>query len=339
MARGGVPRPLVRRPVSITVLIVAVLLTFVVLPVGLLIGGLFDLAAMAGGDRRFRRVRGVLLVCALLVVDFVWFVMVQTILLTALVRGRDWREARLHWMMDTWSTALLRVIGAIVPVTFDVEALADVPLQNSIIIARHRSHLDALLPAWLIGKAGLKARYTLKEDLRWEPNIDIVGHALPHRFVTRAPENLDAELEAIRELAGYVDESSAAVIFPEGTFFSERRKQQIVRSLDRKGSRHVEAARSMQYLLPPRPGGTLSLLEGAPHADVIILGHSGFEAFGSIRDILRNLGGAHRVHISAWRIRRTEVPTEREARIDWLFERWLELDRWVAAQHREVQRR
>lgn len=338
MARG-VPRASVRRPISITVLALLFLVALVALPIGLLIGLMLDTLSAAVGNRQLRRTRTVLLVCSLIVIDFISFLAVLVILAAGTVTSRDRRNARLHWMMKTWTTAIMRAISTFVPMTIDETALAQVPLNNSIIVARHRSHLDAVLPASIIGRSGLMARYTLKEDLRWEPNIDLVGHALPHRFVTRAPENLDAELDRIRELAGYIDQSSAALIFPEGTFFTEQRKQQIIASLERRDPRHAEAARAMRYLLPPRPAGTLALLDGAPDADVVILGHTGFEPFGSIPEILRNLGGQHSVRVFAQRIPRSDIPRGREARIDWLFDRWLELDRAIAAHHGAVPHR
>jgi len=337
MARG-VPPPIVRRPISITVLIVSFLALPVLLPIALAIGLLGDLVRAVAGPRRLAWTRSVLLIGALIIVDFVAFLGVLAIFAASIVGSRSRRDARFHRIMTQWTTAIMGVVGATIPMRFDTTPIADVPLENSIIVARHRSLLDAVLPATIIGRSGLMARYTLKEDLRWEPNIDIVGHAIPHRFVTRSPENLEAELERIQELGAYIDHRSAAVIFPEGTFFTERRKQQIVASLERRDPRHADAARSMQYLLPPRPGGTLALLEGAPNADVVILGHVGFEPFGSIRQILRNAGGSHVVRLHAWRFSRSEVPDDREDRIDWLFERWLELDRWIAAEHAAVER-
>ena len=323
-----------RRPISITLLITSALLLPIVLPVALLVAIAVDLGRALRGTRRLATTRSVVLIAVLIVVDLVAFIAVIVIFVVSAVGPRSRRDARFHRIMTRWTTAITSVVGAVVPIEFDLTGLERVPLQNTIIIARHRSLLDAVLPAMIIGRAGLRARYTLKEDLRWEPNIDLVGHALPHRFITRAPDDLDAELERIRELGDHIDERSAAVIFPEGTFFTEKRKQRIVASLERRDPDHADAARAMHYLLPPRPGGTLALLEGAPEADVVILGHVGFEPFGSIPEILRNAGGEHRVRVRAWRIPRSEVPAAREDRIDWLFDRWLELDRWIAAHHR-----
>lgn len=333
MARG-VPPAVVRRPISITLLITSALLLPIVLPIAVVAGLAFDLVRALRGTRRLSMTRSVVLIAALIVVDLVAFIGVIAIFVVSAFGPRQARDVRFHRIMARWTSTIVSVVGALVPMEFDMAQIERVPLQNAIVIARHRSLLDAVLPAVILARAGLLARYTLKEDLRWEPNIDLVGHAIPHRFITRAPQNLDVELERIRELGAYIDEHSAGVIFPEGTFFTEKRKRQIVASLERRDPGHADAARSMNYLLPPRPGGTLALLDGAPRADVVILGHVGFEPFGSIPEIFRNTGGRHIVRVCGWRIPRSEVPEGREDRIDWLFDRWVELDRWIDSQHR-----
>ena len=89
----------------------------------------------------------------------------------------------------------------------------------------------------------------------------------------------------------------------------------------------------MNYLLPPRPAGTLAFLEGAPDADIIVLGHVGYEPFSTIKDILANLGSEHSIIVRAWRFARETVPTDPTAQIDWLFDRWLEGDEWISSHH------
>ncbi len=332
MARG-VPRPAIRRPISIVALTVFFLLLPVITPVGLVIAVVADLVERARGTRGFRRSRAVLLVSALIAVDFLSFLITLSIFVLSPGGASPRRDERFHWLMTAWTTAIMRVLAATVPFSIDRSGISDVTLANTIIVSRHRSLLDAVLPASIIGQAGLMARYTLKEDLRWEPNIDLVGHAIPHRFVTRSPENLEAELAQIKELGAFIGPESAGLIFPEGTFFTERRKEQVVTSLERRDPQHAELARRMRYLLPPRPGGTLALLEGAPDADVVIMGHVGFEPFGTLTEIVQNLGGDNQVTMKAWRYSRSEIPTDQPGQIDWLFERWLELDEWVAQEH------
>ena len=76
------------------------------------------------------------------------------------------------------------------------------------------------------------------------------------------------------------------------------------------------------------------MLEAAPNADVLMLGHVGVEPFGSIPEILANLGDRrHRLRVKAWRFDRSSIPIDADAQIQWLFERWLEMDEWIASHH------
>ena len=58
------------------------------------------------------------------------------------------------------------------------------------------------------------------------------------------------------------------------------------------------------------------------------------DSFGSLGEILRNLGGNRSVTLMARRFPRSEVPNDKDAQISWLFDRWQELDDWVELQHR-----
>jgi hypothetical protein len=101
----------------------------------------------------------------------------------------------------------------------------------------------------------------------------------------------------------------------------------------RSGSRPELAARAeaLQHVLPPRPAGTLALLDGAPHADVVVLGHHGFEQFTSLKAIQRAVPFREPIRVWMWRVSRAQVPATRDERVDWLYEQWLALDRSVAA--------
>jgi len=284
-----------------------------------------------------RRSRVVLLLSTLFLVDLIGRVVVFGAWLISPFGLRVMRpksQARYRSIMTWWTNRLINTISRIVPLPFDTSELDETLLAgNAIVVSRHRSLLDAVYPSVLFGNLGLTALYTLKEDLRWEPNIDIVGHRMGHVFVTRAPQNLDAVLEPIRHLATRIDENSVGVIFPEGTFFTETRKARAIAHLEERDPDHVAAAQQMQYLLPPHPAGTLALLDGAPDADVIMLGHAGFEPFGTIGQILASLGADHAVVVRAWRFARSTIPTDPSAQIDWLFDRWVEMDAWICNYH------
>jgi len=329
-----VPGPWIRRPASILGLILATLLSPLVSPIALLLAFLADLFTRTP---RFRRTRVVSLLTALTFVDFAGLVIVFSIWLVSPFGRRTRTEkdqSRYQRVMAWWTNKLIGAISAASPLPIDRSELDEQLLMgNAIVIGRHRSLLDAVLPAAIIGEVGVRTLYVLKEDLRWEPNIDIVGHRMGHVFVDRQAQGENDELKPIRELASRIDEESVGVIFPEGTFFNERRKARAVKALEKLNPTHAEMAQRMKYLLPPRPAGTLALLEAAPDADVVILGHVGFEPFGTIGQIMANLGAQHRVTVRAWRYPREALPTNNDELIDWLFERWAELDRWIGSHH------
>jgi 1-acyl-sn-glycerol-3-phosphate acyltransferase len=333
---SGVPSPWIRRPIAITLVLVACILVPVVGPVALIFALVGDLIRR---DRGLRYSRSVLVVSLLLLVELGGLIMTVVIWVLAPFGYRMHRErvqSQYRHLMRWWGSQLFRVLRICLPLEFDYSQLDSALLDgNAIVIGRHRSMCDAILPAVIFGTDRNYVRYTLKEDLRWDPNIDIVSHFMSHRFITRSPPDLEAELAPIRELGSRIDDNAVAVIFPEGTFFSEKRKAQVLRSLERKDPSHAEAARNMNYLLPPRPAGTLALMEGAPTADIIVLGHIGYEPYGTVRQVFAHLGQKQRITIRAWRYPRDSVPVTEAARIEWLFDRWSELDTWITEEHQK----
>lgn len=316
------------------ILLLLGLLTPIVGPLALVVALIGDLI---GGNRRLRRSRGVLLVCTLIIIDVMGRALVFGNWLIAPV-GINLRgiksQRRYRWIMTWWTTALMWAITRIIPLPLDTSELDQELLGgNAVVVGRHRSVLDAVLPAMVFGRRGLTALYTLKEDLRWEPNMDIVGHRMGHVFVTRSPKDLEAELEPIRHLGTRIDKDSVGVIFPEGTFFSAKRKARALASIAKRNPERLALAETLDYVLPPRPAGTLALLEGAADADIIMMGHTGFEPYSSIGEIFKNMGAIHPVRLKAWRFPRAEIPTEREELIEWLFTQWNVLDDWIASHH------
>lgn len=310
------------------------LLTPFVAPVALAAGIVWDLITRTP---RFRRTRVVALISSLILIDLAGRILVFGNWLIApfgtRVAGVK-SQRRYRWIMTRWTQAIMAAIRGITPLPFDYSELDESLLGgNAIVVGRHRSLLDAVFPAMLFGGRGLTALYTLKEDLQWEPNMDIVGQRMGHVFVRRQPEDLDAELKPIRALAARIDKDKVGVIFPEGTFFTPERRARALSSIATKNPERLPLAEQMEYVLPPRPAGTLALLEGAPDADVIILAHTGFEPFGSLKSIIANMGAQHSIKVRAWRYARSEIPTEPTAQIEWLFERWLEMDEWIATKH------
>ena len=91
----------------------------------------------------------------------------------------------------------------------------------------------------------------------------------------------------------------------------------------------LERAQQLQNVLPPRPGGTLALLEATAPADVVVLAHHGLDGFAQLRDIWAGGMVNTTVQVEFWRIPRHDLPTERTEQIDWLYDAWTRVDAWI----------
>ncbi|MCB0994333.1 MAG: lysophospholipid acyltransferase family protein [Acidimicrobiales bacterium] len=236
---------------------------------------------------------------------------------------------RLHWW---WTGSLVRAMQRFLALELEIDG--DLPHGRPlVVISRHCSFGDALLPSALLGEHHrYELRHVLKRELVWDPCLDLVGNRLENHFVDRAPDDNSSELEAIRSLAIGIRGAQAAVIFPEGTFRTPRRHERAVERLRGRQPHLADRAARMSHVLPPRPAGTGALLDAAPDADVLILGHVGFESFSSFAEIIANVPFRAPVRIRYWLHERATVPDDADARMAWLFEQWEHLDAWVASQ-------
>jgi 1-acyl-sn-glycerol-3-phosphate acyltransferase len=240
-----------------------------------------------------------------------------------------------HARLQLWSSGLLarraeQLLGLRMEVDPGDQAWPTGPL---IVLARHASVADAAVPGLVTAEAmsGIDTPVicgVLMSELLSDPGFDLVYHRLGSVFVDRTD---GAQARArIRALAEDLTDGSAAVIFPEGRLF---RPDRLQRSLDRLGESdplRAERLSGLANVLPPRPGGVLELLEGAPGADVVIIEHRGFESVPAIADLCRRAPVEHPVQVRARLFTRPQIPMTARGRIEWLDQRWLEMDRWIA---------
>ncbi len=330
-----VPGPWRRRTISGLTLFGSALLTPIVAPIASAIAYVRD---RRSGTGRLRNTRLVALIASMVMLDLAGRIIVFGIWLqgpVGLNRTSPRIQSKYRSVMTWYTAGITTIIAKFAPLPVDSSELDESLLTgNAIVIARHRSIFDATLPAALFGSRGLLVLYTLKDELQWDPNLDIVGHRMGHVFVNRNPKNVEKELEPIRELAARIDDHSVGVIFPEGTFFNETRLKRAISAIQRRNPERAEIAQQMRHLLPPRPAGTLAMLEAAPNADVIMVGHVGVEPFGSLKEVFANVGDLrHRLRLKVWRFDRSDIPTDEDEQTDWLFERWLEMDQWIDSHH------
>jgi 1-acyl-sn-glycerol-3-phosphate acyltransferase len=173
-------------------------------------------------------------------------------------------------------------------------------------------------------------RVVLKNTMGWDPMIDVVLHRIPARFISTRPQrghDLDSEIAA---LATGLDENDAFVIFPEGGNFTPERRRRGIDRLRKLGlERMAQRAEQMTHVLAPKPGGLLAALDAAPEADVVLVAHTGLDHLVTVTDLWRELPMDKILVMRWWQVARDEIPADRDARIDWLFGWWEQIDAWV----------
>lgn len=232
-----------------------------------------------------------------------------------------------------WTRALLGAIRSLFALRFELEDAGAAACGPLLVLARHASLADVLLPAVLVaGRQRLRLRWVLKRELLVDPCLDVVGARLPNVFVDRSAAQSEREIAAVAGLAAELGPGDGVLIYPEGARATKSGRERALARLAAAGSpARLERLRGLRHLLPPRAGGSLALLAAAPGADVLVLGHLGFEGLARVGDLLSGSLVGRTVKVRFWRHPAAAVPREREAALAWLDERWLELDRWVDA--------
>jgi len=233
-------------------------------------------------------------------------------------------------IQQAWAGTLLAAVRGIFGIRLEVtgqDAIAPGPI---LLMVRHASIVDNLLPATLVGRPhSIRLRYVLKRELLSDPCLDVAGNRLPNYFVTRDSKDSEGELKAIRELGGGLGRNDGVLIYPEGTRFTAAKQARALERLEGGDPDIFERAQRLRHVLPPRPGGTLTLLDATDPADVVVLAHQGLDGFAHLRDIWEGGMVNTTVTVGFWRIPRSELPVERANQITWLYDVWTRLDTWI----------
>lgn len=201
-----------------------------------------------------------------------------------------------------------------------------------LVLSRHAGPGDSvLLMQTLMNRDHLRRpRVVMKDLMQLDPVVDVYCNRLRSAFVGSSQQSRDRAEATVAELACDLGDEDALLIFPEGGNFTPRRRQRAILSLRRKGhDESAERAEAMQHVLPPQPGGVLAGIGAAPHADVVFVAHTGLEHILGARDVWRALPQDKTLHMRWWFWPADRVPVDRQQRIDWLFDRWDEIDDWI----------
>lgn len=202
-----------------------------------------------------------------------------------------------------------------------------------LVMCRHAGPGDSFILMYaLLHWYHREPRVVLKNTLAWEPAIDVILNRIPARFISPNPaagEDLESQIAA---LATGLDDNDAFVIFPEGGNFTPERRDRGIARLRRLGlERMAVRAEEMTHVLAPRPGGVLAALEAAPDADVLMVAHTGLDHLVTVSDLWRELPMDKQITMRWWQVSRAEIPEDRDARIEWLYGWWEQIDVWIEA--------
>jgi len=250
--------------------------------------------------------------------------------------SRDFRSARwtdVHRRLQLWwAKGLFRAAERILRLTLEVEGAEAIGTGPLVVLIRHASLADSLLPSVVLGARGVRLRYVMKRELLWDPCLDVVGQRLQNAFIRRGSADGATELAAIADLGKDLGAGEGVLLYPEGTRFTPAKR---ARALQRIAASErpdlLVRAQAFEAVLPPRSAGALALLDAAPNADVLFFAHSGLEGLASIADITRLGVSARQIRVRLWRVPRPEVPADRDARVLWLYDEWARVDAFVTA--------
>jgi 1-acyl-sn-glycerol-3-phosphate acyltransferase len=321
-----------RRLWTIPFIVVLFVVVTAALPVLLVLALAADTWRYARHRRSFVIVRGILFGWVYLAVE-VWALAMLLLIWIASAFGL-WRRGELAMtfrLQMMWSAILFGTLRVVFSLGLEVENDEVVAPGPVVVMVRHASMIDTLLPSTLVSRRrGILLRYVLKDELRLDPALDIAGHRLVNHFVDRTGDSA-AQIEHVRLLTDRLGEKEGVLIYPEGTRFTEEKRTRVLNRLHEIDPHRAERAERLHHTLPPRLGGPLVLLDPVTPCDVVLMAHVGLDGLASIGRLLDGTVVGSTIRVQFWRIPRGEIPEGREERIDWLFDQWERIDAWIAA--------
>lgn len=247
--------------------------------------------------------------------------------------GRS-RERLLGWtwqIQQLWVGFFFDVVRRLLGLRVEVEGGECVRPGPVIVLIRHASIVDNLLPSvFVAARERIHLRYVLKRELLSEPCLDIAGQRLPNYFVQRETGE-KVERERVRALAEGMGPDDGFLLYPEGTRFTPARRDRALEKIAEKDPARAARLAPIRHLLPPKPGGVLAVLDGAPGTDVVVMAHQGFDGMRLISDIWDGELTGRVICVRFTRIPASGIPAGRDRRVEWLDNVWLEMDEWVGS--------
>lgn len=240
-------------------------------------------------------------------------------------KSRRRHERLQQWSLDVMARRAEKLLG----LRLDIHPDLSVVLRPGpvIVLCRHVNLIDASLPTLLCQRLGMQTRGMIMAELLADPGFDLIYGRTGSVFIPR--EHGPEALAMVARLSEGVDSNTAIVVFPEGRLFRPERLERARTRLAEENPERAIRLAPLRHVLPPRPGGVLALLDAIPEADVVFIVHTGLEHFGSFGELARAVPLDDQIHVDGWRVPEAEIPADDVARIRWLDEQWLRVDRHV----------
>ena len=230
-----------------------------------------------------------------------------------------------------WAGSLERLGSRIFGVDFEVSGGEALNGPAVIVIPRHASIGDTILPVRLYGQPRDRhLRYVLKRELLFDPCLDIVGNRLPNFFVDRFSDDPSRERDGVASLLTGLSRSEGVVIYPEGTRFSAAKREKVLKKLS--GDDRIRAQR-WTHLLPPRYGGILALLQANPQLDLLFCAHVGLEGSADFFSLINGSWVNSKIRVHFWRVPFADVPVDLDDQRNFIVESWDRMQREVSLLH------
>lgn len=201
--------------------------------------------------------------------------------------------------------------------------------RPAVVMSRHASTLDTMLPIAAVRQ--LKSyRFVIKTELLADPALDYVGQRFPNVFVDRGSDRPEREIEKVVALGSQLQTNEAVVIYPEGTRFSESKRERLLEKFE-DDEEMLSLVEQLENTLPPLRRGGIELLASTPEADAVFIAHRGIEA-GAMSDLVTGKLTGATIEVRIWRHRAEDVPRTEEQLREFLVDNWKAIDRFIAGE-------
>lgn len=321
-----------RRARTVPPVVLGLLVATVLLPLLLVVAVVVDLARWLAHRTPWMAVRLLLFLWVYLAAETVGLAALLGLWLAAgLGRREAWMAGWTWRFQQVWAGWQFRAVRGLFGLRLDVEGREALRPAPVIVLIRHASIVDNLLPSVLVAReARIHLRYVLKRELLSDPCLDVAGKRLPNYFVRRGTGEA-AERENVRRLATGLGPDDGVLLYPEGTRFTTARRAAALAAIAERDPERAARLEPLERLLPPKPGGVLAVLDGAPEADVVLLAHHGFDGLRLVSDIWAGRLVGRRIGVRLTRVPRAAIPDDPDGRLRWLDAAWLDMDAWVGA--------